>query len=125
MALTATATPQVLEDVCRSFKIDPACAVRNSCYRPNLTVLTTPVSGPDHDSRMLSRLRERPAGPTIIYVTLQRTAEELATRLAAQGFAARAYHAGLEDDLRRGAGLVHEFDQRDRRRDDRLRHGDR
>ncbi len=100
MALTATATPQVLEDVCSAFKIEPACAFRNSCYRPNLTVLTTPVSGPDHDSQMLARLRERPAGSTIIYVTLQRTAEELAARLSDQGFAARAYHAGLENELR-------------------------
>ena len=100
LALTATATPQVLEDVCSAFKIEPACAFRNSCYRPNLTVLTTPVSGPDHDSQMLARLRERPAGSTIIYVTLQRTAEELAARLSDQGFAARAYHAGLENELR-------------------------
>ena len=43
LALTATATPQVLEDVCRAFNIEPECAIRNSCYRPNLTVLTTPV----------------------------------------------------------------------------------
>ena len=100
LALTATATPQVLEDVCRAFNIEPECAIRNSCYRPNLTVLTTPVSGPEHESQLLARLRERPAGPTIIYVTLQRTAEELAARLSAQGFAARAYHAGLEDELR-------------------------
>ena len=54
LALTATATPQVLEDVCRAFKIEPACAIRNSCYRPNLTVLTTPVSGPDHESQLLA-----------------------------------------------------------------------
>jgi ATP-dependent DNA helicase RecQ len=100
LALTATATPQVLKDVCRAFDIAPECAIRNSCYRPNLTVLTTPVSASEHESRLLERLRERPAAPTIIYVTLQRSAEELAVRLSAQGFSARAYHAGLEDDVR-------------------------
>jgi ATP-dependent DNA helicase RecQ len=100
LALTATATPQVLEDVCRAFNIEPECAIRNSCYRPNLTLLMTPVSAPEHESRLLQRLRERPAGPTIIYVTLQRSAEQLAGRLSDQGFAARAYHAGLEDDIR-------------------------
>jgi ATP-dependent DNA helicase RecQ len=100
LALTATATPQVLGDVCRAFNIEPECAIRNSCYRPNLTVLTTPVSAAEHESQLLERLRERPAGPTIIYVTLQRSAEELAARLSDQGFAARAYHAGLEDDVR-------------------------
>jgi ATP-dependent DNA helicase RecQ len=100
LALTATATPHVLEDVCRAFNIEPECAIRNSCYRPNLTVLTTAVSGPEHTPRLLGRLRERPAGPTIIYVTLQRSAEELAARLREEGFPARAYHAGLEDDVR-------------------------
>jgi ATP-dependent DNA helicase RecQ len=100
LALTATATKPVLEDVCRAFNIEPECAIRNSCYRPNLTVLTTPVSAPEHESRLIQRLRERPAGSTIIYVTLQRSAEELAARLSDQGFAARAYHAGLEDDVR-------------------------
>ena len=100
LALTATATPQVLADVCRAFDIEPECAIRNSCYRPNLTVLTTPVSAREHDARLLQRLRERPAGSTIIYVTLQRTAEELAARLSDQGFPARAYHAGLENELR-------------------------
>lgn len=100
LALTATATPHVLDDVCRAFQIEPGCAVRNSSYRPNLTLLTTQVDSHDHTSTLIERLRARPAGPTIAYVTLQRTAEELAARLAAEGFAARAYHAGLEDDER-------------------------
>jgi ATP-dependent DNA helicase RecQ len=100
LALTATATPRVLEDVCRAFEIEPECVVRNSCYRPNLTLLTTPVSASDHESHLLQQLRDQPTGPTIIYVTLQRTAEELAARVAQEGFAARAYHAGLDDDVR-------------------------
>ena len=81
LALTATATPQVLDDVCRGFDIEPQCAVRNSSYRPNLTLLTTPVDAKEHTPLLLQRLRERPAGPTIVYVTLQRTAEELADRI--------------------------------------------
>ena len=36
----------------------------------------------------------------MVYVTLQRTAEEVARRLAARGFDARAYHAGMETDDR-------------------------
>ena len=38
LALTATATPQVLADVCRGFGIEPECAVRTGFYRPNLTL---------------------------------------------------------------------------------------
>jgi ATP-dependent DNA helicase RecQ len=100
LALTATATPQVLDDVCRAFAISPECAVRTGFYRPNLQILTTPTEASSRDRLLIERLRERPAGPTIVYVTLQRMAEEVAERLAAGGFSARAYHAGMEDDAR-------------------------
>ena len=100
LALTATATPKVLDDICRSFEIEPRCAVRNSSYRPNLTLLTTPVSFSERDSLLIERLRQRPAGPTIIYVTLQRTAEAVAAKLSASGIGAAAYHAGMEDQER-------------------------
>ncbi|HEY1598024.1 MAG TPA: ATP-dependent DNA helicase RecQ [Pirellulales bacterium] len=100
LALTATATPQVLDDICRSFEIEPHCAVRNSCYRPNLTILTTPVDFALRDALLIERLRKRAAGPTIIYVTLQRTAEAVAAKLVAQGIDADAYHAGMEDQER-------------------------
>lgn len=100
LALTATATPAVLEDICRAFQIDRAHAVRTGFYRANLTLLATPVSDADRDELLESRLSDRPAGPTIVYVTLQRTAEEVAERLASAGFEARPYHAGLETDER-------------------------
>jgi ATP-dependent DNA helicase RecQ len=45
-------------------------------------------------------LRERSPGPTIIYVTLQKTAENVADQLQQQGFSARHYHAGLKDEQR-------------------------
>jgi ATP-dependent DNA helicase RecQ len=96
LALTATATPQVLEDVCRAFAITPECAVRTGFYRSNLTVLLTPMSRAERDGALLQRLGERPAGPTIVYVTLRRTAEAVAARLSEAGLEARAYHAGLK-----------------------------
>lgn len=95
LALTATATPQVLADICKAFAISPECVVRTGFYRPNLTLLTTPLTASERDQQLLDRLRSRPAGPTIVYVTLQRTAEEVAARLMQAGFEARAYHAGL------------------------------
>ena len=100
LALTATATPAVLDDICRAFQIAPECATRTGFYRANLTMLTTPVEAADRDYMLLERIRDRPAGPAIVYVTLQKTAEQVAARLASQGLAARAYHAGLKDELR-------------------------
>lgn len=97
LALTATATPQVLEDICRGFDIAADCAVRTGFYRPNLTVLVAPMAAAKRDDALLERLRTRPLGPTIVYVTLQRTAEAVAQRLAGARLPARAYHAGMDD----------------------------
>ena len=99
-ALTATATPEVLKDICRQFEIQPAHAVQTGFYRPNLTMLITPVTAQERDGTLLDRLTQRERGPTIVYVTLQRTAEQVADRLARRGFDAKAYHAGMKDDDR-------------------------
>ena len=100
LGLTATATPQVLDDMCRVFEIAPERATCTGFYRPNLRLLTTPVQAADRDALLLEKIGQRPAGPTIIYVTLQRTAEEVARRLSAAGLSAKAYHAGLKDEHR-------------------------
>ena len=99
-ALTATATDAVLDDICEQFDVAPDCAVRTGLYRPNLTLRTTPVAEKQRDQLLIDRLRERPVGSTIVYVTLQRTAEEVAQQLAAAGFAAKHYHAGMKPEER-------------------------
>jgi len=100
LALTATATPTVVTDICAGFGIDTADAVVTGFYRPNLTLLTTPVRASERDQLLIDRLRERPPGSTIVYVTLQRTALRIASLLAAAGLPARAYHAGMNADDR-------------------------
>ncbi len=100
LALTATATATVLDDICRGLDIAPERAVRTGFYRPNLSLVTTPVRDAERDGVLLNALQANPPGPTIVYVTLQRTAEELAERIARAGFAARAYHAGMKDEDR-------------------------
>src|SRR5262245_47145089 len=94
LALTATATPAVVADIRVGFGIEEADAVVTGFYRPNLTLLTTPVTAGERDASLVERLRERPSGSTIVYVTLQRTAERVAALLAEKGLPARAYHAG-------------------------------
>ena len=49
---------------------------------------------------LIGRLKSRPVGPTIVYVTLQKSAETVAAALAAAGFTAEAYHAGMEAEVR-------------------------
>lgn len=100
LALTATATPRVLEDICRVFDIAPEHATTTGFYRPNLSIESTVVNGTQRHPVLLAALREGPPAPTIVYVTLQKTAERVAQRLAAAGLHARAYHAGLKADER-------------------------
>ena len=100
LALTATATPAVVADIRAGFGIEERDAVVTGFYRPNLTLLTTAVTAAERDGLLVERLRERPPGSTIVYVTLQRTALRVAALLAAAGFAARPYHAGMSSDER-------------------------
>lgn len=100
LALTATATPAVVDDICKGFDIPRESAIVTGFYRPNLTLLTTPVRSADRDAVLVERMRSRPPGPTIVYVTLQKTAERVAAALEEAGFPARAYHAGMEAPVR-------------------------
>jgi len=100
LALTATATPAVAADICAGFGIHEADSVVTGFYRPNLTLLTTPVPAAERDELLLARLRERPPGSAIVYVTLQRTAVRVAALLAEGGLPARAYHAGMSAEAR-------------------------
>src|SRR6185312_9891868 len=69
LALTATATPAVVDDICAGFGIAPADAVATGAYRPNLTLLMTPVEAGERDALLLERLRSRAPGSAIVYVT--------------------------------------------------------
>ncbi len=95
LALTATATPQVASDMAEAFGIAADDVVNTGFHRPNLELRVTGCRDGERQDLLIRRLRERPPGPTIVYVTLQRQAEELATALGAAGFQARPYHAGL------------------------------
>jgi ATP-dependent DNA helicase RecQ len=97
LALTATATPEVAASIAKAFSIAPDDIVRSPFYRPNLHLAMKPGPETDREERLLAAL---PAGPSIVYVTLQRTAEEVAERIRQSGREALAYHAGLEADRR-------------------------
>lgn len=102
LALTATATPSVLADMCRFLEIDPQHAVRTPFYRPNLSLLSETIDAVSRDEWLLKRIQSRERGSTIVYVTLQKTAEYVAQQLKNNGLPARAYHAGLDAEMRSG-----------------------
>jgi ATP-dependent DNA helicase RecQ len=98
LGLTATATPKVAEDIRAAFGIAPEDFILTGFYRPNLTLRFSPSADPM--ATLLDRLAARSRGPTIVYVTLQATAEKVAGVLSDAGYAARPYHAGLKDEGR-------------------------
>ena len=102
LALTATATPAVAADIRRAFDIAAADHVQNSFLRPNLSYRITPCSAGDRLEVLTNRLLER-RETAIVYVTLQKTAEEVASHLKKSGLKALAYHAGLPDEQRHEA----------------------
>jgi len=101
LALTATATPAVAADICRQFSIQPQHHIQTSFARPNLQLRVTPCDTGTRMPLLLSRLQKHPAdAATIIYVTLQKTAEEVAQAINESGLRAAHYHAGLKDEER-------------------------
>ena len=98
LALTATATPAVVET---SAGLGIAAEERRHrllSAQPDAADDAGPAG--EREQLLIDRLRERPAGSTIVYVTLQRTALRVAALLAAAGLPARPYHAGMSAEDR-------------------------
>lgn len=100
LALTATATPAVAKDVRAAFDIAEDNEIHTGFYRPNLELGVLSAPAKDRNALLLEQMQSRPPGATIVYVTLQRTAEEVAEYLSKNGHEATAYHAGLKPDDR-------------------------
>lgn len=100
LLLTATATSRVIEDMGRKFSIDKKNIVRTGFYRKNLNLSIEPALENEKDKILSHWLGEKNGEPSIVYVTLQKTAEDVASMLAKHEIKARAYHAGMKSELR-------------------------
>ena len=103
VALTATATPDVRQEIGDALDMsEPAVFVRGF-DRTNLRLSVVPVQGGEDKLRqILTLLAEREARdkPAIVYAATRKKAVEVAASLRDAGVTARAYHAGLADDER-------------------------
>lgn len=97
IALTATATPQVAEDIMNRLGFDEKCLIKSGFERPNLSYIVRRCE--DKLGQMLN-ICNSVAGTGIVYVRSRKKTEELAAFLSANGISASFYHAGLGPDSR-------------------------
>jgi ATP-dependent DNA helicase RecQ len=95
MALTATATPDVIEDILAQLRIPDAEVVHTGFYRPNLDLQVVHVKG-DAEKRLLllDQLRKID-GTGIIYSATTKSVDELTAFLKSVGLEAGGYHGRL------------------------------
>ncbi|ROT38924.1 ATP-dependent DNA helicase [Sodiomyces alkalinus F11] len=100
VCLTATATPVVADDICKAFTIAKEGVFRTSPYRPNLYLQAMTVNADDKFDLLFTYLR-RHTGSTLVYVTMQKQAEEVAWFLrTVKKFKAEAFHAGMKPEVK-------------------------
>ena len=98
MALTATATERVRADIVNHLRLrDPGIFVA-SFNRPNLFYRVTPKDQPL--KQILDFISKRKDDSGIVYCATRNTVERVAESLAARGFSALPYHAGLDASVR-------------------------
>ena len=98
LALTATATPRVQQDLGKTFQIPAANRVVLSPYRPNITRICQPVQ--ERMPALLAHLEKHDSLPAIIYCRTRKETEWLAGELTTRGYPAAHYHAGLPAEQR-------------------------
>ncbi|MBQ8483076.1 MAG: RecQ family ATP-dependent DNA helicase [Bacteroidales bacterium] len=97
IALTATATPKVAEDIMDRLGFAEKCLIKSGFERPNLSYIVRRCE--DKLGQMLN-ICNSVAGTGIVYVRSRRKTEELASFLSANGISSSFYHAGLGPDTR-------------------------
>lgn len=95
LALTATATPRVRQDIKTSLGFENSNEFIASFNRENLLIEVHPKTDPT--AQTLEFIRRFPDQSGIIYCFSRKQVDELTITLVKQGFTARSYHAGLPD----------------------------
>ena len=99
IALTATATPKVQDDIIKNLKITDANIFKSSFNRPNLYYeVRTKTSQVDFD--IIKFIKGNSGKSGIVYCLARKTVEELAKALQVNGIKALPYHAGLDSKTR-------------------------
>jgi ATP-dependent DNA helicase RecQ len=100
-AYTATATPEVREDIARQLSLRDAAILVGDFDRPNLTYRVLPRQ--DEAKQVVDVIERHRGEAGIIYCTRRRDVDSLAEKLRKRGQNVVAYHAGMSQEERREA----------------------
>jgi ATP-dependent DNA helicase RecQ len=92
LALTATATPDVVDDITVQLGLGPLQVINTGAYRPNLSYQVRPVSSDSDKQRQLLDIVRGAAGSTIVYAATVRHVEDLGRVFRTEGLSAVTYH---------------------------------
>ncbi|GFY63030.1 werner syndrome ATP-dependent helicase [Trichonephila inaurata madagascariensis] len=105
IAVTATATPTVLNDICSSLKLKNPVKVCSSFDRPNLYLEVCMKSGSAENDllRVMCKKDGKPgfSGPTIIYCPTRNSTEDVYKKLLDMKVSCQIYHAGMTPEQRK------------------------
>ena len=97
LALTASATQQVIDDIMKKLLFREKNVLRTSFDRKNISYLVRKV---EEKGTYLIKTLQKAKGSGIVYVRSRKRCKEVAELLATNGISADFYHAGLTDELR-------------------------
>ena len=98
IALTATATPKVQQDIMKNLGMTEATLFKSSFNRPNLFYEIRPKR--DITKEIIKYIKSNPGKSGIIYCLSRKKVEEVAEALNLNGISALPYHAGLDPKVR-------------------------
>lgn len=99
LALTATATPQVREDICRILNIEEQHTIMTGFERANLTFSV--IRGQDRERFVKEYVEKNDKEAGIIYAATRKTVDSVYEMLVKKGIKAAKYHAGMPDNERK------------------------
>ncbi|NIK73653.1 ATP-dependent DNA helicase RecQ [Thermonema lapsum] len=98
IALTATATPKVQQDIIKNLGIEDATVFKSSFNRPNLYYEVRPKI--ESEKQLIRFIKKHKGKSGIVYCLSRKTVEEIAELLNVNDIKALPYHAGLDADVR-------------------------
>lgn len=97
LALTATATPEVAEDICHQLEFKDHSVFRKSFVRDNISYIVRKTESKIHE---VLHILSRTSGSSIVYVRSRKRCKEISDFLQSADISSTFYHAGLDFKLK-------------------------